>query len=70
MAFVRIEDGESIEHALRRFRRVVQRENILRDARRAPACEASGGATIHRAAFSANAVLTRLERVGLSLPSS
>ena len=34
MAFVRVEDGESIEHALRRFRRFVQRENILRDSKR------------------------------------
>ena len=34
LAYVRVEDGESIEHALRRFRRAVQRENILRDAKR------------------------------------
>lgn len=34
MAFVRVEEGESIEHALRRFRRSVQRENILREAKR------------------------------------
>ena len=34
MAFIRVEEGESIDHALRRFRRSVQRENILRDAKR------------------------------------
>ena len=34
MAYIRVEDGEGIEHALRRFRRSVQRENILRDAKR------------------------------------
>ena len=34
MAYIRVEDGESIEHALRRFRRAVQRETILRDAKR------------------------------------
>ena len=34
MANVRVEEGESIERALRRFRRAVQRENILRDAKR------------------------------------
>ncbi len=34
MAYVRVEESESVEHALRRFRRAVQRENILRDFKR------------------------------------
>jgi len=33
MAYIRLEAGESIDHALRRFKRMVQNENILRDAK-------------------------------------
>lgn len=34
MAQIDVHDGESIESALRRFKRKVQRENILRDVKR------------------------------------
>ena len=34
MAEVRIQDGESIENALRRFKRKVQQEDIIKDVKR------------------------------------
>ena len=34
MAEVRIQDGESIESALRRFRRKVQQEDIIKDIKK------------------------------------
>ena len=34
MAEVRVQDGESLESALRRFKRKVQQEDIIRDAKK------------------------------------
>ena len=34
MAHVRIEDGESIDQALRRFKRKVQQEDIIKDIKK------------------------------------
>lgn len=34
MAEVRLQDGESLESALRRFKRKVQQEDIIRDAKK------------------------------------
>ena len=34
MAVVRIQEGESLESALRRFKRKVQQEDIIRDAKK------------------------------------
>ena len=34
MAFVSVQEDESLEHALRRFRKKVQREGIMRDYKR------------------------------------
>lgn len=34
MAEIRIKEGESLENALRRFKRMVQQEDIIRDVKR------------------------------------
>lgn len=34
MAFVSVQDGESLESALRRFKRKVQQEDIIKDAKK------------------------------------
>ena len=33
MAFVKLDDGENVEHAIKRFKRVVEREGIIRSFR-------------------------------------
>ena len=34
MAVVRVQDGESLESALRRFKRKVQQEDVIKDAKK------------------------------------
>jgi len=34
LAYVRVQDGESLESALRRFKRKVQQEDIIRDMKK------------------------------------
>ena len=38
MAEVRLQDGESLENALRRFKRKVQQEDIIKEIRHYPKC--------------------------------
>ena len=33
MATVRVEDGENLEHAIKKFKRIVEREGIIREFR-------------------------------------
>ncbi|PYV82646.1 MAG: 30S ribosomal protein S21 [Acidobacteria bacterium] len=42
MAEVRLQEGESIENALRRFKRKVQMEDIIKEVERHPFCLKAG----------------------------
>jgi small subunit ribosomal protein S21 len=55
LAEVRIQEGESIENALRRFKRKVQQEDIVKEVEKTRFLPETGGKETHQAGISPKA---------------